>query len=45
MTAIWDWDTGSLVAGTYQVVVRARNVGSTKSFETYQSINYGLELP
>jgi probable HAF family extracellular repeat protein len=42
--ATWDWTTTGLAAGTYQVVVHARNVGSTKSYETYKSINYVLVL-
>jgi hypothetical protein len=44
-TATWIWNTSGLAVGTYQVVVRARNVGSTKSFETYQSLSYALAPP
>jgi len=34
-----------LAAGTYAVVVHARNVGSTKSYETYKALSYGLAAP
>jgi hypothetical protein len=44
-TATWTWNTTGLAAGTYQVVVHARSVGSTKSYETYQSLSYGLATP
>ena len=44
-TASWNWNTTGLAAGTYQVVVRARNAGSTKSYEAYQSISYVLTPP
>jgi probable HAF family extracellular repeat protein len=44
-TATWNWTTAGLAAGTYQVVVYARNAGSTKSYETYKSINYVLVSP
>jgi len=42
-TATWNWTTTGLSAGTYQVVVHARNVGSTASYETYKSVNYVLQ--
>jgi hypothetical protein len=38
----WTWNTAGLAVGTYQVVVQARGVGSTSSFETSQAISYGL---
>jgi alpha-tubulin suppressor-like RCC1 family protein len=41
-TANWSWNTTGLAAGTYQVVVRVRNAGSTMDYETYKSINYYL---
>jgi probable HAF family extracellular repeat protein len=44
-TATWNWTTTGLAAGTYQVVVHARNAGSTKSYETYKSITYALANP
>jgi hypothetical protein len=44
-TASWNWNTSGLLAGTYQVVVHARNIGSTRSYETYGSISYGLKPP
>ena len=43
--ASWSWNTTGLVAGSYQVVVYARNVGSTKNYETYRSLSYGLATP
>jgi hypothetical protein len=43
--ATWGWNTGGLSAGAYQVVVHARSVGSTKSYETFQSISYSLVAP
>jgi hypothetical protein len=44
-TPTWNWNTAGAVAGTYQVVVRARNAGSTKSYETFQSTSYALTFP
>jgi hypothetical protein len=45
-TATWTWPTTGLAPGSYQVVVYARNVGSTKSYETFNSINsYLLTIP
>jgi hypothetical protein len=44
-TASWAWSTSGLLAGTCQVVVHARNVGSTKSYETYRAVSYGLRGP
>jgi alpha-tubulin suppressor-like RCC1 family protein len=45
-TATWTWTTADLAPGSYQVVVYARNVGSTKSYETFNSINsYLLTIP
>jgi hypothetical protein len=43
--ATWSWNTSGLSAGTYQVVVHARSVGSTKSYETFQSMSYALASP
>jgi subtilisin family serine protease len=43
--ATWNWNTAGLNAGTYQVVVHARSVGSTKSYETFQSLSYALASP
>ncbi|MGE0918625.1 Ig-like domain-containing protein, partial [Trichlorobacter lovleyi] len=36
-TPTWNWSTSGLAAGTYQLVVHARNVGSTFSYETFRS--------
>ncbi len=44
-TPTWNWSTTGLAAGTYQVVVHARNVGSTFSYETFRSIDYALAPP
>jgi uncharacterized GH25 family protein len=44
-TASWNWNTSGLTAGTYTVVVHARNVGSAKSYETYKALSYGLVMP
>ena len=44
-TASWSWNTSGLTPGTYAVVVHARNVGSTKSYETYRALSYGLATP
>jgi hypothetical protein len=44
-TAKWNWNTTGLVPGTYQVAVLARNIGSTKSSETYRTLNYVLATP
>ena len=44
-TTTWSWNTSGLLVGTYQVVVYARNVGSTKSYETYKALSYGLTTP
>ncbi|MHB8708787.1 MAG: hypothetical protein ACYC9I_07920, partial [Desulfuromonadales bacterium] len=41
--ATWTWATTGLAAGTYQVVVHARNVGSTAAYEAYTSLNYALQ--
>jgi hypothetical protein len=44
-TPTWNWNTTGVTTGTYQVVVRARNAGSTRSYETYQSISYAVTFP
>jgi hypothetical protein len=44
-TASWSWSTVGLTAGTYEVAVLARNVGSTKSYEAYRTLNYMLATP
>ena len=43
--ASWSWSTSGLAPGTYQVAVLARNVGSTKSYEAYRTLNYVLVTP
>jgi hypothetical protein len=40
----WNWDTTGLAAGTYQVVVHARNIGSNRSYEAYQPLSYALAV-
>ena len=41
--ATWTWNTTGLAAGTYQVVVRARSLGSTAISEAARSLNYVLK--
>jgi subtilisin family serine protease len=36
--ATWSWNTAGLPSGTYQIVVHARSVGSTKTYEAYQAM-------
>jgi hypothetical protein len=43
-TATYDWPTGSLPAGTYQVGVWVRQTGSTASYQAYSFITYTLTL-
>jgi len=41
-TPTWTWNTIGAPAGTYDIMVHARNVGSIASFETARSYNYIL---
>jgi hypothetical protein len=43
--ANWSWNTGGLAPGTYTVIVHARNVGSTRGYETYKALSYRLSMP
>jgi hypothetical protein len=36
----WSWDTSSVAAGNYRVLVHVRNLGSTASYEAYRVIDY-----
>jgi hypothetical protein len=40
--ATWSWNTAGRAPGTYTVVVHARNVGSTRSYDTFAALNYGV---
>ena len=41
-TATWTWNTASVAAGTYQVMVYARKKGSLAAYEATQTIDYTL---
>jgi hypothetical protein len=42
--ATWSWDTAGLAPGTYQVVVWAREAGSTAAYEAYFVTTYQLTV-
>jgi len=44
-SATFNWTTTGLAAGTYAIQVRARNAGSTASYEAVAQINYTLNSP
>lgn len=41
----WTWDSREYAAGAYSLVVWARCVGSTRSYDTYKNISYTLTAP
>ena len=44
-SATFDWNTGSLAPGEYQVGVWARQAGSTASYEAYSMRSFQLTVP
>jgi hypothetical protein len=44
-TNTWTWNTTNAAAGTYQVQVRVRNVGSGVLYDVLKTVDYAITLP